>query len=290
MGAEASRGAGERGCRLGPQADARGRLDWAPGLGWQLDAALAGFDPGYFLPGWDGAVDGRVQSRGAMRVDGGIDASFVVAGLGGQLRGRALAGGGTVAFEGPPRGGGTAAYSGDIALTVGESRIEASGRIADSVDVAARLAPMQLSDLMPDAAGTVRGTLRIRGPRAAPGITADLAGTGIDAFGFVAESATLQGTLPASGSGALALIWTRRIGRPPSAVTTLRSGVSSTPAAPNVRYPGPTNAAEIAAALDGAGYDQIAIVDLAQPEGLKVVKVFVCGLGSLVRRRRPVPR
>src|SRR5690606_28379746 len=54
--------------------DARGRLDWTPALGWQLDAALAGFDPGYFLPDWDGAVNGRVRSRGGMRADGGVDA------------------------------------------------------------------------------------------------------------------------------------------------------------------------------------------------------------------------
>ena len=51
---------------------------------------------------------------------------------------------------------------------------------------------------------------------------------------------------------------------------------------------GPFGVAELAKALQEAGYDQIAIVDLAQPTGLSVVRAFVCGLGSLVRRRRPI--
>ena len=45
---------------------------------------------------------------------------------------------------------------------------------------------------------------------------------------------------------------------------------------------GPSGAAELATALGVAGYDQIAIIDLAQPTGLSVVRAFVCGLGSLV--------
>lgn len=54
--------------------------------------------------------------------------------------------------------------------------------------------------------------------------------------------------------------------------------------------PGPAGYVETAEALDRAGYAQIALVDLAQPVGLSVVRVFVCGLGSLVRRRRPPHR
>lgn len=50
--------------------------------------------------------------------------------------------------------------------------------------------------------------------------------------------------------------------------------------------PGPANAESVAQALAQAGYDRVAIVDLAHPAGLSVVRAFVCGLGSLVRRRR----
>jgi len=51
--------------------------------------------------------------------------------------------------------------------------------------------------------------------------------------------------------------------------------------------PGPAGAAGIGEALARAGYPRIAIVELARPQGLAVVRAFVCGLGSIRRRRRP---
>ena len=186
--------------------DADGRVDWAPALAWTLDARLAGFDPAYFLPGWDGAVDGRLRSRGSTRADGGIDVAVAVDDLGGTLRGRALDGSGHVEIHGAPPAGGTASYEGELALALGDSRIDASGRIGTTVDVVARLSPLQLADLLPDASGTLRGLLRLRGPRSAPGITADLAGNGIRIAGMAADALSLQGTLPTTGdSGVLAL-------------------------------------------------------------------------------------
>jgi ribosomal protein S12 methylthiotransferase accessory factor len=54
--------------------------------------------------------------------------------------------------------------------------------------------------------------------------------------------------------------------------------------------PGPTGPAAIAGALERAGYGRIGIVELGRPEGLFVVRAYVCGLGSIRRRRRaPLP-
>ena len=50
---------------------------------------------------------------------------------------------------------------------------------------------------------------------------------------------------------------------------------------------GPSGPVELADALHRAGYGRIGIVDLANPSGLNVVRAFVCGLGSMSRRRRP---
>ncbi|HEU4814352.1 MAG TPA: translocation/assembly module TamB domain-containing protein [Xanthomonadaceae bacterium] len=186
--------------------DAEGRVAWSPVPAWTLDARLAGFDPAYFLPGWDGAVDGRLRTRGSTRADGGIEATVAVDDLGGTLRGRALDGSGRIAIHGAATAGGTTAYEGDLALSLGDSRIDATGRIGATIDVDARFAPLHLADLLPGAAGTVRGTLRLRGPRAAPGIAADLAGSDVRIAGLAAEHLSLRGTLPASGNaGALAL-------------------------------------------------------------------------------------
>ncbi|HET8819829.1 MAG TPA: translocation/assembly module TamB domain-containing protein [Xanthomonadaceae bacterium] len=186
--------------------DAEGRLDWSPALAWTADARLAGFDPAYFLPGWEGAVDGRLRSRGTTRPDGGIEVAVAVDDLGGTLRGRALDGSGHVEIHGAPPAGGTTGYEGELALTLGDSRIDAAGRIGGDVDLVAHLSPLHLADLLPDASGTLRGDLHLRGPRAAPGITVDLAGSDVRVAGLAAATLSLRGNVPATGDdGALAL-------------------------------------------------------------------------------------
>jgi translocation and assembly module TamB len=59
------------------------------------------------------------------------------------------------------------AYEGDVALTLGGSRIDAKGKVTNTLDVDAKFEPLQLNDLLPDGAGTLRGTLRLpaRAPR-----------------------------------------------------------------------------------------------------------------------------
>lgn len=51
--------------------------------------------------------------------------------------------------------------------------------------------------------------------------------------------------------------------------------------------PGPAGPKAIGEALARRGYDRIAAVDLAVFEELFVIRAFICGLGSLSRRRRP---
>lgn len=50
---------------------------------------------------------------------------------------------------------------------------------------------------------------------------------------------------------------------------------------------GPATVAALAERLACAGYDRIGIVALAETHGLTTVRAFVCGLGSMSRRRRP---
>ena len=67
---------------------ASGRIGWAPSLSWTADATLAGFDPGYFLPDWSGAVNGSVATMGRTRPDDTVDMRFDLQRLGGRLRAR----------------------------------------------------------------------------------------------------------------------------------------------------------------------------------------------------------
>ena len=179
--------------------DADGTVAWTPALAWKANATLAGFDPGYFAPDWPGAVNGRIASDGDMRDNGRLRAQVDVRELGGSLRGRALGGRGHFDIDGDD-------YGGDVALSLGASRIDARGRLASSIEIDAHLAPLQLNDLLPDGRGVVRGSLKLRGARNAPDVEADLSGSEM-AFGdYRAQAFVAKGRLPwRSGSGSLAL-------------------------------------------------------------------------------------
>ncbi|MGN6113149.1 MAG: translocation/assembly module TamB domain-containing protein [Luteimonas sp.] len=185
--------------------DATGDVRWSPSLSWTADATLAGFDPGYFLPDWTGAVDGRIASTGATLGDGALQMRFDAQRLGGRLRGRALGGHGTLAIRTPGDAaaarGAASAWTGDVALSLGASRVQARGTLADRLDVEAAFSPLHLDDLLPGAAGTLRGTLALGGARRAPDVSADLSGSGLRYGAWGADSLRAHGRLPWRGDG-----------------------------------------------------------------------------------------
>ena len=186
--------------------DATGVLAWAPALAWELQARLAGFDPGYFAPGWNGAVDGRLASSGSRRADGGLHMAVDARELGGRLRGRSLSGQARFAMQGASPSQPRSDFEGAAELALGDSRLELEGSVRERLEIDARLSPLDLADLLPDAAGRLRGTLRARGPRQAPEITAELDGAGLRWAGYTASSLEVRGRLPwTRGDGALAL-------------------------------------------------------------------------------------
>jgi translocation and assembly module TamB len=186
--------------------DATGHARWSPALAWDLDATLAGFDPGYFLPDWDGAIDGRIATTGGTRADGGLDASFDASKLGGRLRGRALAGHGRLALHTAGTAATPTRYDGELALSLGDSRIDARGKVADTLDITARFSPLQLHDLLPRGAGVLRGTLALGGARSKPDIAVDLDGNGLKYDDWRADSLRAHGRLPwRGGNGALSV-------------------------------------------------------------------------------------
>ena len=179
--------------------DASGEFAWSPRLSWTAKATLAGFDPGYFAPDWPGAVDGVVLSSGVRRDNGSLLADAEAGNLGGTLRGRALGGRGTLNIDGDN-------YAGDVALSLGGSRIDARAKIAAGIDIEASLSPLQLDDLLPDGRGSMRGMFTLRGARTAPDVDIDLRGEGV-AFGdYRAEQFIAKGRLPwRTGNGMLAV-------------------------------------------------------------------------------------
>ncbi len=186
--------------------DATGTVAWSPALRWEIEAALAGFDPGYFAPGWNGAVNGRIATTGNTRDDGGLDVDVDAPSLGGSLRGRRLDGRAHFTMHGAPEGGTRTDYRGDLALTLGGSRIDASGTLADTMQVDARFSPLVLSDLLPDTEGSLRGRLQLEGARNAPDVDVDLEGGNLRWGDYRATALSAKGRLPwHRGNGALTL-------------------------------------------------------------------------------------
>jgi translocation and assembly module TamB len=187
--------------------DGSGRIDWAPTLRWRADARLAGFDPGYLLPDWPGAVNGRVRSEGAARDDGAIDLRADASDIGGRLRGRALQGRANVQLRLPAAPQTRIDGEGEIALRIGDSRIDARGKVADTLAIDAEFAPLRLNDLLPQAQGSLRGTLRLSGARTQPNIDTDVVGVDLNYAGYRALSLRARGRLPwnAGANGALAI-------------------------------------------------------------------------------------
>lgn len=174
--------------------DASGRIGWSPGVSWDVDAQLAGFDPGYFVPGWNGAVHGQLASNGEVDQAGALHADVRIADLDGQLRGRALDGNGQLRIDGDH-------YRGDVRLAIGGSRIHAVGSISDRLDIDARFSPLQPGDLLPSASGVLRGEVHLSGARNAPDIRAQLQGSGLAWNNWRADSLQVNGRLPWRGGG-----------------------------------------------------------------------------------------
>jgi translocation and assembly module TamB len=180
--------------------DASGEIAWSPALAYDFQAKLAGFDPGYFAPDWPGAIDGRADIEGGQARDGGFDTHVALNELGGRLRDRPLSGHADLHIHDAADERAPASYQGEVALRLGDSVVEAKGQVAQSLSVDANFAPLQLADFLPDAGGTLRGELHLRGARSAPDIEVDLQGEALHYGSLAAGSLRAQGRLPWRGA------------------------------------------------------------------------------------------
>lgn len=168
-----------------------GELRWSPQLAWRTRAILRDLDPGWLAPGWDGAIRGEIASHGEAR-DDGIAAQVDAPALAGTLRGRPL----QARLRADWRGD---AGDGELALRLGDSRVEAGGAFGARLDLRARLAPLHLDDLLPAAGGTLRGELALHGAAAMPALRLRLDGEALRFDGQRIGSLGARGELPARG-------------------------------------------------------------------------------------------
>ncbi len=159
------------------------------------------FDPGYLLADWPGAVNGALHTIGDTRRDGGLDVKIEARELSGRLRDRAVQGSAKALLHLPATGDAQMASQridgeGEVALTLGNSHIDAHGKIANTIEIDAKFSPLQLNDFLPSASGHVRGRLQVSGARTQPDIDVDLIGDSIRYSNYRAASLRAQGRLP----------------------------------------------------------------------------------------------
>ena len=178
----------------GGSLQATGRLQWDPDIQFALDAHLDEFDPSYFVPDLPGKIAARIVLEGGV-IDGEPYGSLQLDGLSGQLRGRALSGSAQVSSDRNGRGEGT------VQLGLGASRIEAQGRWDEQLVIDARLQPLLLEDLLPQASGQLRGVIELRGTRQVPTLSAHLDGQDIAFEGQSVARLSLRAALDGAQRG-----------------------------------------------------------------------------------------
>ncbi|SEJ47595.1 translocation and assembly module TamB [Pseudomonas linyingensis] len=135
-------------------------LGFAEALSWQTHLQLADLDPAYWLKELPGRIGGALASNGELR-DGRLQLQADWA-LDGELRQQPLA------FKGRLQGEGAHWQLPELALRLGDNRIDGQGGWNERLDGQFKLALARLDQLWPDLRGQATGELKLAGTPAAP--------------------------------------------------------------------------------------------------------------------------
>jgi translocation and assembly module TamB len=146
-----------------------GEVRWRPELSWSVQIDGNSLDPGQHWLQWPGrlALTASASGKGTARK------SLSVQRLEGVLRGHPFQVGGSLDLNGQHY-----TVSG-VALRSGSAELKASGSVKERLDLSWEIDAADLSDLLPQGQGSLRGSGKVTGARKAPRISAALQGTGI---------------------------------------------------------------------------------------------------------------
>lgn len=162
------------------------KAQWHPDMDFAFSGRMQRFDPGYFHPDFPGAVDADVQFSASSQAGSDWRGVLKIDRLGGQLRGRALAGKADLRYEG-------LAVSGTADLKAGASHVLLDGSSGKTLDVRARLQPLELADINPHWAGRIEGNALLKGDKSRPLYDLDVRGQQVNLLGYQVRQFTLAG-------------------------------------------------------------------------------------------------
>ncbi len=156
-----------RAALLDGELSGRGEGRWRPEVSWSVQIDGKSLDPGRHWPQWPGrlALTAGASGKGTART------SLSVQRLEGVLRGHPFQAGGRLEMSGQHT-----TLSG-VALRSGSAELKAWGSVKERWDLAWEIDAADLSDLLPQGQGILRGSGKVTGARETPRISAALQGT-----------------------------------------------------------------------------------------------------------------
>lgn len=165
---------------------AEGEVTWHPRRSWRLAVVGEGLAPASLFPepeGWPGALSFRARSTGTVEAAGPAF-EFQLDTLNGSLRGQSIGARAELIAE-PP------GYRlPELRLVWGPSRLDASGAIADELDLRFEVDASDLAMAWPDAAGALALSGRLSGTRKTPQLQGRVSGRSIALRDYVVGALT----------------------------------------------------------------------------------------------------
>lgn len=176
------------GSLLNGTVDISSTVGWGDEINWQAKVQTKNIDPGQFQAAWPGSLDIDIQSNGQL-VNEKLSAKLILNNISGQLRQKPLSG--TGEFE---------IIDQDISiksfhLSSADAKLAANGKLGEKLDLSWSLAVSKLSDILPEAQGSINGRGTISGTIEQPVLAADLKLAQIHYDTIKLKQADLQCTL-----------------------------------------------------------------------------------------------
>ena len=172
-----------------------GELAYSPEIAWRLDVTASAIDPSVFWRDLPAKLGASLATSG--RLGESPEASVQLRSLDGMLLGRPVSGDGSLRWR--PSG----LEVDGLSLSAGANTLIVTGGTGEALDLIVSVDAPDFSQMIPDAAGSLRLDARVTGELARPEIGGDLAASGI-VFGGVRVDA-LQGSaqVPVDPGGVL---------------------------------------------------------------------------------------
>ncbi len=141
--------------------EAVGDLSWSPVLAWKMDLTATNIDPEALNAEWPGKLNASISTTGEMP-DSGLKLQAQIKELAGSLREKPIAGHGNIQIDG------NTLQLEDLAFSSGTARVNASGELGDSWNMAWQLDVADVGDLLPQGEGVIRGAGTLKGSQEQP--------------------------------------------------------------------------------------------------------------------------